>query len=161
MKFWKVNSRKFFAVTEEDLLAPRTKRRRSSATGTDADDSRAEACNCDESLDGMTKELIELKAKVSQIFELTKESKVPLGLRRLLADAFKCKICRDLIRPPVMVTRCCKAMLGCDECVKTWYATDTLTKNCPACNTERGYVETMRLHGLDDLLTGLMSLEDL
>ena len=163
LKFWKVNSTKFFAVAEEDLLAPRRKKYKRRGSGTDAIDLCREepGCSCQETEQKVSKELVELQRRVDKVFQLTKDAKVPLGLRDLLSEAFKCKICREVIRPPVIVTKCCKGLLGCDECVRTWYATDPLTKNCPGCNTERGYVETMRIRGLDDLITAVRTLEDL
>ena len=125
LKFWKVNSRQFFAVTEEDLLVPAKKKNRNADSRTDTTDMTTFgsgcSCNCEEALENITKELVELQGKMSRVFELTKSSKVPLGLWELVGEAFKCKICRDMIRPPVVVTKCCKAMLGCDECVKSCY----------------------------------------
>ena len=94
------------------------------------------------------------------MFELTKSLKVPLRLRKLLNDSFKCKIRREIVDLPVTVTKCFKAILGCDDCVKSWYTSDPLVKNCPACNTEWGYVETMCLHGLDELLTAIKTNQE-
>ena len=165
LKFWKVNSRKFFAVQEEDLLAPVRKKACRNV------DSRVEAidlttsglgcnCNCKEALEDVLQEVMELQRRMTKLFELTKSSKVPLGLRELMNDAFKCKICRDIVRRPVIVTKCCKAVLGCDDCVRSWYESDPLVKNCPACNTEQRYMETMHLHGLDDLLTAIKNIKE-
>ena len=65
------------------------------------------------------------------------------------------------MRPPVVLSKFCKSLLGCEECVNTCYSRpDALTKCCPRCRLERGYTETMRLLGLDDLLEGLKCLED-
>ena len=118
------------------------------------------SCNCKEALEDLSHELVGVQTRMTEIFELTKSSKVPLGLRELLNNSFKCKICRGIVDPPVIVTKCCKAILGCDDCVKSWYASDPLAKNCPACNTEQGYVETMRLHGLDEFLTAIKKIEE-
>ena len=58
------------------------------------------------------------------------------------------------VRPPVIVTKCCKVVLGCDSCVNDWFSgPDALTKSCPSCRAERGYNETMLLRGLDEFLT--------
>ncbi|KAL5471034.1 hypothetical protein EMCRGX_G029108 [Ephydatia muelleri] len=57
-------------------------------------------------------------------------------------------------------SNCCKQLLGCDACIKTWYQDSPTTKNCPGCNKERGFPETMRLHGLDELLLATKDLVD-
>ena len=36
---------------------------------------------------------------------------------------------------------------------------DALIKQCPSCNVERGYTETMVLKGMDDFLKGLGKCE--
>ena len=39
-------------------------------------------------------------------------------------------------------------------CVNQWYeGTDGLLKSCPLCRADRGYADTMRLHGLDEVFT--------
>ena len=144
-------------------MAPVRKRSRNSDRSSEAIDITtfdSGCCNCKEALEDLSHELVEVQTRITKIFELTKSSKVPLGLRELLNQSFTCKICRGIVDPLVIVTKCCKAILGCDECVKLWYATDPLSKNCPSCNTERGYVEMMRLHGLDDFLTAIKKIEE-
>ena len=84
---------------------------------------------------------------------VTKNSKLPLGLKKTLTDCLKCTICAGPMKPPVIVTKCCKSLLGCEPCVNSWYSgQDALTKTCPKCRSARGYNETMILHGLDPLL---------
>ena len=52
------------------------------------------------------------------------------------------------------MSKCCKLILGCERCVNQWFCgPDALLKTCPACNTERGYSETLMLKGLDNFLT--------
>ena len=90
-------------------------------------------------------------------------SRIPLGLLKITQDTFKCAICRAVpITPPVIVAKCCKSILGCDTCVNSWYSRpDALTKHCPKCRVERGYNETLLLHGLDDFLTQIKNaIED-
>ena len=85
---------------------------------------------------------------------------VPLGFRGLLQDSLKCKICHiSPMKPPIILAKCCRSILGCESCVNRWYEeTDALTKLCPGCQGERGYAETIRLHGLDDLLSGIREI---
>ena len=109
----------------------RKKPRRQSEAIDLTDSTTASTCNCEEVLEDVRSELEGVQTKLKHIFELTKDSKVPLGLQELLNEAFKCKICRGIIDPPVIITKCCKAILGCDECIKTWYTRDPLGRNCP------------------------------
>ena len=144
-------------------MAPVRKRSRNSDSRSEAIDlttSEPGCCSCKEALEDLSQELVEVQRRMTKVFELTKSSKVSLGLRELLNDSFKCKICREIVNPPVIVTECCKAILGCDDCVKSWYASDPLAKNRPACNTEWGYVEKLRLHGLDEFSTAIKKFKE-
>ena len=97
----------------------------------------------------------DIQSNISEIMALTVNSNIPLGLRQIVRDTFKCRICHIVpIKPPVIVTKCCKTVLGCEACVNNWFSgTDALTKSCPVCRVDRGYNETMLLRGLDEFLT--------
>ena len=96
----------------------------------------------------------ELKNTVSDILTLSRETKVPLGLHRLIRDTFKCKICLTVLMTPPIISKCCKTIVGCEKCVNEWYSgPDALTKTCPSCRAERGYNETMLLRGFDEFIT--------
>ena len=97
----------------------------------------------------------ELKNAISDMLTLNKEARIPLGLHRLLRDTLKCKICLSVpMTPPIIISRCCKTVVGCEKCVNEWYSgPDALIKTCPSCRAERGYNETMLLRGFDDFIT--------
>jgi len=60
------------------------------------------------------------------------------------------------IKPPMIITKCCKSILGCETCCLNWYSgAEATMKRCPLCRAERGLSETMRLAGLDDFLDTL------
>lgn len=100
--------------------------------------------------------LAAIKASNDTILQLTKDSKIPLGLKHLLADAFKCHICRSCIQSPLVLAKCCKTVIGCESCVNSWYSgPDALSKTCPRCRAEKGFCETMRILGLDELVAGV------
>ena len=154
IKFWKMNSRKFFTIPEKDLLAPcRTKSRGSAVQPIDLS-SDGSTCNCAEAVGDLADDVPMLTRKIDRIFELTKDTPVPLSLRGLLTNTLKCKICHQSpMKPPIIMAKCCRSIIGCNTCVNRWYeGDDALTKLCPCCKAERGYAETLRLHGLDDLL---------
>lgn len=98
-----------------------------------------------------------IRDTVTDMMTLTPNRNLPLGLKRVVHDSFKCYICHAVpIKPPLIITKCCKNMLGCQECVNTWYAgPDAMLKTCPICRTERGCNETMVLHGLTEFLESI------
>ena len=57
------------------------------------------------------------------------------------------------IKPPVIFALCCKNIIGRQECV-VLERNELLSKSCPVCAKVRGYAQTVRLHGIDDLLNG-------
>ena len=59
----------------------------------------------------------------------------------------------------MIVSKCCKTILGCESCVNRWFSgNDALTKDCPLCRSERGYTETMLVRGLDGFLQEILSV---
>ena len=163
LKFWKMNSRKFFAIPEDDLLAPCRKRSRSSSSAVQPVDLDGNgSCTCAEAVGELADDVALLTRKIDRIFELTKDTPIPLSLRGLLTDSLKCKICHlSPMKPPIIMAKCCRSIIGCDTCVNRWYeGEDALTKLCPCCKAERGYAETLRLHGFDDLLAGVTNVLD-
>ena len=83
-----------------------------------------------------------------QITNLTQMSNVPIALIRTMQETFKCRICLSVpIKPPILVSKCCKVILGCESCINQWYSgPEALTKQC---KHERGYNETQLMRGLD------------
>lgn len=69
MKFWKVNSRKFYAVPDEDLLAPvRKKSRKSLSSIEDHDDHQSSSCA--DVLNDFSNEIALLHKKIDRVFKL-------------------------------------------------------------------------------------------
>lgn len=168
LKFWKVGSRKLYAVKESDLKESR-KRLSANVISIPSSDSEeelptpitrrkrtAEAAK----LSIMSDDIREMKDTMSKVFRLTSSMSVPLGLRNLLYDTFKCSICQATpMTPPVIFAKCCKNILGCQQCVDTWYRGEQgQSRTCPRCRSDRAYVETCKVNGLDDFLTGIAPL---
>ena len=97
----------------------------------------------------------ELKNAISDMLTLNKEARIPLGLHWLLCYTLKCKICLSVpMTPPIIISKCCKTVVGCEKCVNEWYSCpDALIKTWPSCRAERGYNETMLLRGFDGFIT--------
>ncbi len=141
IKFWKVGSRKIFAISTE---VPRAKKRRCS--------------NADE--DSLLNEkLNSLNSKVSKILKVAPYYKIPLGLLAQLHDTFKCNICKSSpLIPPAIFARCCKRIFGCMECTDKWYIGEDGRRDCPLCRSDRGYSDTSKILGLDDFLITIRDL---
>ena len=158
LAFWKNPRRKIYAVLKTDSLKGKAGRCHSQISAeSESDDDfqpRRKKNLIEDKLNTLIDEVNSLKENVSDVMQLSKESKIPLGLKRIVRDSFKCKICHAVpINPPVIMSKCCKTLIGCEPCINTLYSgPDALTKPCPCCRSERGYNETMVLRGIDEFL---------
>ena len=108
-------------------------------------------------LTNISSELKEVKDSLEKIFTLTSGMSIPIALRNVLYDTFRCSICQATpMVPPIIFAKCCKCILGCQQCVDTWYRGEART--CPRCRSDRAYVETCRPNGMDDFLTAITPL---
>ena len=107
----------------------------------------------------LLKEIKEMRSDLSAILSVSKGMKLPPGLFKQLSDTFKCHICHSTpMKLPVIFTRCCKRILGCEECVDTWFGGGQGGKTCPLCRADRAYTETCRLNGLDGFISTIRPL---
>ena len=167
LKFWKSPRRKVYAVPKSDLRGKSRYRKRQSEVvmlDSDSDEPTPKRSKDDTNIkidcillkvNDVREEIDTMKDDIKDILHLNEKSKIPMGLQKIVRDAFQCKICLCIpTHPPVIMSKCCKTIIGCETCVNVWYsAPDALTKTCPSCRTERGYSETMRLRGLDAFLS--------
>ena len=118
------------------------------------DDTTIKITRIESKVNDVREDIDTMKEAIQDILHLNEKSKLPMGLQRLIRDAFQCKVCLSIpINPPVIMSKCCKTVIGCERCVNAWYSgPEALTKTCPSCRAERGYSETMILRGLDSFL---------
>ena len=155
--FWKCPRRKWYAVDLESIPVTTPQGSRKRFVDYDSDDDCepiSKKGRYEEKLDALITEVGCIKDSLSEMMTLSADCRMPLGLKRILKETFKCRICPSIpIRPPVIASKCCKTLLGCESCINSWYSgPDALTKTCPFCRAERGYNETMMLRGLDEFL---------
>ena len=162
-KFWKVGSRKIFAIQEENRHKPC--RKRIVVTDTESDEELPKVKRKRSGSDKVEnsqvlKEIKAVRKDLEGLFRLSRGMKLPPGLHRQLCDTFRCQICQSApIKPPVVFTRCCKRFVGCQVCVDKWYLGEQgMGRSCPLCHCERAYAETTALRGLDDFLTTIAPL---
>ena len=115
LTFWKCPKRKVFAIrkgadsSDDDFAAnePRPKKMR-----------EKDLEGMSQSLDGVAANIEVMKEQIEEIRMCAADSKaqMPLALKTSLQENFKCRICHSLpIRPPVMIARCCRSILGCES----------------------------------------------
>ena len=154
-EFWKSPRRELYAVPYSDLQEPADDAYYSDEDGY-YEPPRHRRRKRDQ-LQGLVDEITSVKGKLNEVID---KHTVPTSWRQLLCDNFKCQICQAIINPPAVVTKCCKNILGCKECVDHWYSgPDAIVRSCPTCRAEDGN-ETMLLLGLNDLLEGIRRLYD-
>lgn len=151
IKFWKVGSRKIYAIKDEKGK----KRLRESE-----DEEVSHKYPHVDQLFEIADKLDTMDAKLSKILEINPNLPIPLGVSTLLLDNLRCNICqKSPITPPPIFVRCCKRILGCQNCVDQWYSGDQgLLKKCPLCRGDRGFADTSKILGLDDLLNAVSKI---
>lgn len=114
LKFWKVCSRKLYAVKESELR----EKKRVSAAANESSSSSDESlitplvkrkCTAEfVKLTNISCELKEVKDGLEKIFTLTSGMSIPVGLRNVLYDTFRCSICHaTTMVPPIIFAKCC------------------------------------------------------
>ena len=116
LKFWKCGSRHIYAIdmkkvitvssdssSDESDFVPLTKRR--------------------DSIDQIANDVKTIKGDIASLFEISRMTKVPLGVKKMMIDTFRCTICQGTpMMPPVIFSKCCKNLIGCQQCVDQWYS---------------------------------------
>ena len=86
---------------------------------------------------------------------------IPIGLKSVMYDRFKCIICQNTMEAPIIFAKCCKSIIDCQNCVDQWYrGEEGQTRSCPKCRTELAFVETSRVVGLEEFLQAIGPLID-
>ena len=159
LKFWKVGSRKIYVVSENDL------RRLKYAADSSSSDSDLEppprkfSKITSAEYSAIIRNIQGLRSQFDSLMNVQATLKVPLSLRKILLENFKCVICQGTMTPPIIFAKCCKRLLGCESCVDSWYRGESgMTKTCPQCRSERAYADTCRVHGIDEFLNGVLKL---
>ena len=154
-----MGSRKIFAVSSSDL------KRIHHAADSSSSDSEMErpprkiAKMSSVEFMALDKNIQALRNQVDSLVSVQTTLKIPLALRKLLLENFKCIICHSVMTAPIIFAKCCKRLLGCEACIDTLYRGEGgMSKNCPQCRSERAYADTCRVHGIDEFLNGVIKI---
>ena len=157
-KFWKIGSRKIFTISQDGKQ--RISHKRTIFSESDSDEDFEPVKKRRTASQRILSEIKDIRKNVESLLDISKKLKLPFGLHKQLQDAFKCHICCcSPIKLPVIFSRCCKQLLGCQLCVDQWYGGEEgVTRSCPLCRSERAYADTSVLKGLDDFLQSITPL---
>ena len=122
LKFWKAPRRKVYAIRKFDREQKlKQKSKRSAIILDDSDEDVEEGPKKrsriqSDTFEEIKEDIAEIASVVQEIKELDRTNSVPLALKQLIIDAFKCKICLQapMAAPPIF-SRCCKTLLGCES----------------------------------------------
>ena len=125
IQFWKVGSRKIYAVRELDLRLGRVNKATISDTESSDEEfmplpkrsKRIALCKGQQlaDIDQLLTEVWGLRSDIGHLFEVNQQLPVPIGLQKALIDTFRCCICQSTMLPPVIFGRCCKSLIGCQS----------------------------------------------
>jgi hypothetical protein len=157
--FWKVGSRKIYAVNENDVelhrqgfeenfssSSPLPKRRKTSLP--------ANGKHYEEVMENVVTELSEVKEQLEEYKKLAFRHKFSLSFLQALEQTFACSICKAVPpRLPLVACQSCATLVGCQRCTDTWYSGHLgLAKQCPKCRAPRGLSNSFILKGFDTFI---------
>jgi len=135
LSFWRVNSRKVFAVKEQSLPIPQEEE------GDDVNDVTTNQPSVT-----LPSELMEVINGVKLTLErsIIVSAEEALNLPTNIADSrlgcqikrtFNCLVCRHMSASNITMSMCCKQVLGCKTCIDQWFSNQ---ESCPHCRDVNG-----------------------
>ncbi|KAK0138709.1 hypothetical protein N1851_024755 [Merluccius polli] len=146
-QYWRQNSRKVFALTEETL--EEFQRGRRAKNSRRAEDS-ASAVLVDK-VDDLKAAAEGLQTVAEAIRHLTNLARPALQPAK---EAMKCLVCKAIISDPFFAT-CCGSMVGCKICVERWCVNSDMCLKCRALDFSNN------LHALRGLSPALAYFKDI
>ena len=116
LSFWKSPRSKLYAITHSDIQLTTSSQNRcppSRSTFCDSSDDEDSECllpkakygRFERILQSLSDEVTAMKETVTEVISLTSNAVMPMGLKRVEKEAFKCQICHLVpVQPPVIVT---------------------------------------------------------
>ena len=151
LKFWKVGSRKIYAIKSSDLHPLAI----DDSSGSETEEPKPKRPVAAKFNREILKEIKDLKESLLSVNDTLS---IPMGLRQVLSEALKCQICHDIMKPPIIFGRCCKYIIGCRDCIDNYYGEEGMGKTCPRCRSDRALADTCKVNGLDELLMTAASI---
>ena len=144
LSFWKAPNRKIYAVSQTNLDA--------------LDEPASDGSGDDEwtprSAKRLKKEFTEgIKKMKEEMVTLMSSRPLPYSIMEQLTGIMKCCICQVVpVRPPLVISSCCKSIVGCEQCVQQLIDNQE-NSNCPLCRCTEFAVT--RVNGFDGLISAM------
>ena len=107
LTFWKYPRQKFYAVLHKDVKDSTPSSSCQSPIFIDVDDDfepQSKRERKEDKLETLISEVGSIKETLTDMFSLTENSCIPVGLKCILHDTFKCTTCHRVpIRPPAVI----------------------------------------------------------
>ena len=159
LNFWKVGSRKVFAVNKKDLnckAGKKTKKGKQQSDVSSRDEESFGKVYKKPKVSQVLTEVRSLRKDVDKVLQLTKGMSLPPGLFIRIDETFSCHICHSSpFRLPAIFSRCCRNIIGCSKCIDHWYKENT---KCPLCRADRALPDTCIVNGLDGFINAITPL---
>ena len=155
-KFWRVGSRKIYSVSEQQLgprqalrpsKRPRALRWEPHASESESTDFERQPPTRRST--SVLREIREMRTELATAIDNVRRQ-LPRDLHRHLSESLSCCICRDIMNPPIIFSRCCQRLLGCRQCLEHAYEQN---RRCPFCRQE-GVLpnQSQEVRGLEELI---------
>ncbi|KAL1279220.1 hypothetical protein QQF64_025893 [Cirrhinus molitorella] len=150
--YWKQNSRKIYAIPEQDFVEFQNGRRAKISRKVEDGSSLQEVIAKIDLLKQAAEGLQDITSTINQLSELAKTKTTAVtsnACLSLIKDAFSCLVCKALLSEP-MFAICCESLVGCRTCVEQWLLT---ADNCLKCRAEQFNSNVHQVKGLTDFLS--------
>ncbi|XP_030589338.1 uncharacterized protein LOC115782935 isoform X1 [Archocentrus centrarchus] len=151
--YWKQNSRKIYAIFEDDFVEFQNGRTAKASRRADDSMSIQEVIGKIDQLKQAAESLQDITSAINQLSELAKHTRKAVTDAHLhsVKDAFACLVCKALMEEPMFST-CCESLVGCRTCVEQWLLTADHCLKCRAEEFDRRVHQVKGLHAVLSLL---------
>ncbi|XP_066926820.1 uncharacterized protein [Clytia hemisphaerica] len=159
--FWKVGSRKVFAVPREDISNRRRRSLEEIETTSPTPNKRRRSLHEESTLDNVVGELTDIKGALETFKKLAFKHHFSAAFLHSLEEAFSCCICHRYPALKPMGCQQCGTLVSCQACSDRHFGSSNVSaKTCPKCRCERGLAHSFRLRGFDNLIDQIKIMEN-
>ncbi|KAK7149287.1 hypothetical protein R3I94_008804 [Phoxinus phoxinus] len=153
--YWKQNARKILAVPEQQFADMKSGKRRRSTRKDDESMDLQGVYDKIEEVVMAAQSLHDVTQVIKNLSELAIESRKIYVLMETQAEhvraAFSCSVCKGPVKEPIL-SKCCRAIIGCKSCIDHSLQTST---QCVMCRADNFAINIVEVSGLSEALNAL------